>query len=99
MQEIPLNIRYSEKGLSKFHKKKFTLFFLSNPFPFNGQRYQTQKGPGTSDQWLFRIQNKFTKTSLLVIYYLSKFDAQFKAVFELFQKLHLQIYASQFLTS
>ena len=29
--------------------KKFTLFFLSNPVPFNGQGYQKQKGPGTSD--------------------------------------------------
>ena len=30
--------------------KKLTLFFLSNPVPFNGQSYQKQKGPGTSDQ-------------------------------------------------
>ena len=36
-----------------------TLFFLSNPVPFNGQSYQKQKGPGTSDQSLFRLQNKF----------------------------------------
>ena len=54
--------------------KKLTLFFLSNPVPFNGQSYQKQKGPGTSDQSLFRLQNKFTKISLLVIYYLTKFD-------------------------
>ena len=47
--------------------KKLTLFFLSNPLPYNGQSYQKQ-GPGTSDQLLFRLQNK------LVIYYLSKFD-------------------------
>ena len=54
--------------------KKLTLFFLSNPVPFNGQSYQKQKGPGTSDQSLFRLRNKFTKISLLVIYYLTKFD-------------------------
>ena len=50
--------------------KKLTL----NPFPFNGQSYQKQKGPGISDWSLFRLQNKFRKISLLVIYYLIKFD-------------------------
>ena len=54
--------------------KKLALFFLSNPVPFNGQNYQKQKGPGTSDQSLFRLQNKFRKIPLLVIYYLTKFD-------------------------
>ena len=54
--------------------KKLTLFFLSNPVPFNGQSYLKQKGPGTSDQSLFRLQNEFTKIPLLVIYYLTKFD-------------------------
>ena len=54
--------------------KKLTLFFLSNPIPFNGQSYKKQKGPGTSDQSLFRLQNNFRKTPLLVIYHLTKFD-------------------------
>ena len=54
--------------------KKLTLFFLSNPVLFNGQSYQKQKGPGTSDQSLFRLQNKFRKIPLLVLYYLTKFD-------------------------
>ena len=54
--------------------KKLTLIFLSNPVPNNGLSYNKQKGPGTSDQSLFRLQNKFTKISLLVIYYLTKFD-------------------------
>ena len=47
--------------------KKLTLFFLFNPVPFNGQSYKKQKGLGTSDQSFFRLQNKFTKISLLVI--------------------------------
>ena len=34
MQEILLKIRYFERGLSKTFKK-VTLFFLSNPVPFN----------------------------------------------------------------
>ena len=36
--------------------------------------YQKQKRPGTSDLLLFRLQNNFTKISLLVIYYLTKVD-------------------------
>ena len=54
--------------------KKLTLFFLLNPVSFNGQSYQKQKGPETSDQSLFRLQNKFRKIPLLVMYYLTKFD-------------------------
>ena len=47
---------------------KLTLFFPSNPVPFNGESYQQQKGPETSERVsLFRLQNKFTKISLLVI--------------------------------
>ena len=79
--------------------KKLALFFLSNPVPFNGQSYQKQKGPRTSDHLLFRLRNKFTKISLLVIYYLTKFDGVIESNFELFQILHLQIYASQLMTS
>ena len=74
MQEIILKVRYFERGLSKTLKKKSTLFFLPNPVPFNGQSYQKQKGPGTSDQLPFRLQNSFRKIPLLVIYYLTKFD-------------------------
>ena len=73
MQEIILKVRYSERGLSKF-LKKVTLFFLLNLVPFNRQNYQKQKGPGTSDQSLFRLRNKFRKIPLLVLYYLTKFD-------------------------
>ena len=85
--------------------KKLISFFLSNPVPFNGQSYLKQKGSGTSDQSLFRLKNEFTKIPLLVLYYLTKFDGimviiqKHDVVFELFQKLHLQIYASQFMTS
>ena len=59
----PLHTRNSLKDILKedYQKafKKLSLFFLSNPVPFNGQSYQKQKGPGTSDQSLFRSQNKF----------------------------------------
>ena len=73
MQGILFKIRYVERGLSK-SLKKVNFFFLLNPVPFNRQNYQKQKGLGTSDQALFRLQNKFRKTPLLVIYHLSKFD-------------------------
>ena len=67
MQEILLKIRYFEKELSK------PLFFLLNPVPFNGKSYQKQKGHGTSDQSLFRLQSKFRKIALLVINHQTKF--------------------------
>ena len=73
MQEILLKIRYFERGLSK-SLKKVKFIFSFEPVPFNGQSYQKQKGSGTSDQSLFRLQNKFRKIPLLVIYYLNKFD-------------------------
>ena len=73
MQEIILEIKYFEGGLSK-RLKKGNFLFLLNPVPFNRQNYQKQKGPGTSDQSLFRLRNKFRKIPLLVMYYLTKFD-------------------------
>ena len=73
MQEILLKIRYFERGLSKT-LKKLTSFFLLNPAPFNGQSYQKQKEPGTSEQLVFRLRNKFRKIPLLIMYYLNKFD-------------------------
>ena len=66
MQEILLKIRYFEGGLSK-NLKKLISFFLSNSVPFNRQSYLEQKGSGTSDQSLSRLQNKFRKIPLLVI--------------------------------
>ena len=44
--------------------KKLTLFFLSKVI----------KNKRDNDQSLFRLQNKFRKISLLVIYYLTKSD-------------------------
>ena len=82
MQEIVLKVRYFERGLSK-SLKKGNFIFLPNPVPFNRQNYQKQKGPGTSDQSLFRLQNKFRKIPLLVMYYLTKSDD----VMKILQKL------------
>ena len=73
MQEILLKIRLAKEDYQK-PSKKSTLFFLLNPVPFNEQSYNKQKKPGTSDQSLFRLRNKFKKISLLVTYYLTKFD-------------------------
>ena len=72
MQEILLIKDILKEDYQKV-LKKLILFFLSNPVPLNGENYQKQKGPGTSDQLLFRLQNKFRKIPLLVIYYLTKF--------------------------
>ena len=70
--QIIFKIQYFERGLPK-SLKKVNFIFLLNTVHFNGQRYQKQKGPGTSDQSLFRLQNKIKKLILLVIYYLTKF--------------------------
>ena len=74
MQEILLKIRYFERRLSKSLKKANFIFFLSKPVPFCGQDYEKQKGHGNSDQSFFRLQNKFEKIPLLVMYYLAKID-------------------------
>ena len=61
--------------------KKLTLFFLSNPVPFNGQNYQKQKGSETSDHSLFRLQHKFKNIPLFTIYYLTELDDVIKSIF------------------
>ena len=68
------------KGDYQKSLKTLTLFFLLNPVPFKGQNYQKQKGPGTNDLLFFRLQNKFTKISLLVTY-LTKFDDVIQDIF------------------
>ena len=73
MQEIFLKIRYFKGGLSKT-LKKLTLFFLSNPVPFNGKSYQKQKGLGTIEKAFFMLRNKFRKIPVLVSHYLTTFD-------------------------
>ena len=73
MQEIFLKVRYFERGLSK-SLKKITSFFLLNPVLFNGQNCKNQKEHGTGDQSFFMLQNRFSKISLLLVYYLTKFD-------------------------
>ena len=74
MWEILLNIRYFERGLSKSLKRVSFIFSFEPSVPFNEQSYQKQNGPGTSDQSLFRLQNKFRKIPLLVLYCLTRFD-------------------------
>ena len=59
MEEILFKIRYLEKALWKSLKR--VNFIFLNPVPFNIPYYEKQKGPRTSDQPLFRLQNKFRK--------------------------------------
>ena len=72
MQEIFLKSNILKELLKSL--KKVNFIFSLNPVSFNGQSYQKQKGPGTSDQLLFRLQIKFRKIPLLVLYYLTKSD-------------------------
>ena len=74
MQRILSKIKYFEVVLSKSLKKKLILFFVLNPALFNIQDYEKQKWHGISDQSLFRLQNKFRKLPLLLMFYLTKFN-------------------------
>ena len=87
MQEILLEIRYFERGLSKSLTRINFIFFLSNSVPFKGQSYWKQKGPGTSGQSLFMLENKLRKIPLLVKYYLAKFDAIIESSFWVIPKI------------
>ena len=80
MQEILLKIKCFERGLLK-NLKKVNFIFSFEPSPFNGQNYEKQKGPGTSDQSLFTSRKKFRKIPLLVMQYLTKFDDVMKSGF------------------
>ena len=71
MQEIRLKIRYFERGLKALNK--VTLFFSFEPSPFQWTKF-SKKGPRNSDQSLFRLQHKFRKNLLLVMYYMTKSD-------------------------
>ena len=73
MQKITKKNMYFEEWLSK-SLKKATFIFLSNPVFFDGQNFQEKEVPGTSDQSLFRLGNKFRQIPLLVMYYLTNFD-------------------------
>ena len=50
--------------------KKLTLFVLRT----QSLLMEKQKEPGTSDQLLFMLQNKFRKVPLLIMYYMTKSD-------------------------
>ena len=77
-----------ESGLSKSHKKVNFLFLL-NPVLLNGQDHEKQKRPGTSDQSLFILSNKFRKIPLSRMYYLTKFDLIIYRCFLFIPKLYL----------
>ena len=73
MEEILLKIRYFEGGLLKSFKK-VNVIFSFKPSPFQWTKLSKTKGPGTGNQSLFRLQNKFRKIPSFVIYYLTQFD-------------------------
>ena len=66
-------VRYFERRLSKSLEKGNFIFFGTQSLSID-KIFQKQKGPGSSDQLLFRLRNKFRKIPLLVMYYQTKFD-------------------------
>ena len=77
---ILLKVGNLERGLSK-SRKKINLYFSFQPSSFNEQDYEKQKWPGTSNQSLLRLQKKFKKNPLLMMYYLTKFDGVIQSGF------------------
>ena len=73
MREILLRKRYLKEDYQKALEKLTLFFFRTQPLLMD-KVIKSKKGPGTSDQSLSRLQNKFRKITLLVIYYLTKFD-------------------------
>ena len=74
----PLNARnYFKSNILKVDYpkalKKVTSFFYQNQ-SLSIDKIIKKKAPGTSDQPVFRLRNKFRKIPLLVMYYLTKFD-------------------------
>ena len=92
MQEVPLKLRYFERLSSKSLNKVNFIFSFERSWQ-GRQDYKKQTWPGASDQSFFRSQSKLIKIHLLAVYYLTKFEK----VFELFQKIHLLIYATRFI--
>ena len=58
-----------------------------NPVPSNWQDQKKQKGSRISDLSFFRLQNEFRKVPLLVMYYLTKFDAVIGSCFWVIPKI------------
>ena len=50
-----------KKDFQKTFKNLICFFFLLQPVPFYGQNYEKQKGPGTSYQSLFRLEDMLKK--------------------------------------
>ena len=73
MQEIILEVKYFERGLSE-SLTKGNFIFSFEPSHFQYTKLSKKKRPGISDQSLFRLRNKSRKFPLLVMYYLTKFD-------------------------
>ena len=85
MQEILLKYDILKVDYQKPFKK--LTFFSFQPSLFQTTKLSKTKGPGTSSYSLFRLLNKFTKMSLLVIYYLTKFDGVIQTSFWVIPKI------------
>ena len=76
---------YWKKLSNSLKEINFIFFFQTQSLLINS--YQKQKGSGTSDRPLFRLQNKSGKIPLFVIYYLTKFDDVIKSSFWVISKI------------
>ena len=73
-----MKLRNFERWLSKTYKNIYFFFWMQSLLMV---KVIKNKRPGTSDLLVFRLQNKSTKISFLVIYYLTKFDGVIQSSF------------------
>ena len=85
-QETLLKITYFEMGSSKTFKK-LSWFFPLHPVPFCRQYHEKRKGPGTSYQSLFVLENMSRKIPFLVSYHLRNLDDIIQSGFWVISKI------------
>ena len=101
MQVILLKIRYFERGLPESFKKVIKKVIVKNVnfiFSFEPSPFEWTKLSKNKRGVELLISSCYESSSEKLLYYLCLM-MKYNTVFELFQNLHLLIYASQFMTS
>ena len=98
MQEIILKIGYFERGLSKSLKKVNIYFFFWTQSLLMDKVIQIKKGLELVTSCSLGYKTSTEKFLYLLCIMWQSLMMYYEAVFELLQKLHLEIYGSQFMT-
>ena len=98
MQEIILKIGYFERGLSKSLKKVNIYFFFWTQSLLMDKVIKIKKGLELVTSCSLGYKTSTEKFLYLLCIMWQSLMMYYEAVFELLQKLHLEIYGSQFMT-